>query len=103
LLVDCYENGYCNVPVNAAKAQLWRSRLEEYERQNAPKPIRRYSIEGIISQSSLDCLSEIEGVTGFGFMAGDKQFSVSYESELITPAQLDEKIRAAGLSAWPVE
>src|SRR5260370_41948805 len=27
LLVDCYENGYCDGPVDAAKAALWRSRL----------------------------------------------------------------------------
>jgi hypothetical protein len=44
---------------------------------------------------------DIEGVTGFGFMAGDKQFSVSYEPALITPAQLDEQIPAAGLAALP--
>ena len=32
LLVDCYENGYYEVPIDPAKAQLWRSRLEEHER-----------------------------------------------------------------------
>jgi TPR repeat protein len=101
LLLDCYENGYCDVPVDAAKAALWRSRLEEYDRLHPPRPRRQYSIEGEASQSSLDCLLDIEGVTGFGFMTGDKQFSVSYEPALITPAQLDEQIRAAGLAAVP--
>ena len=24
LLVDCYENGYCDVPVDSGKAALWR-------------------------------------------------------------------------------
>jgi TPR repeat protein len=32
LLADCYENGHYDVPVDAGKAQFWRSRLEEYER-----------------------------------------------------------------------
>ena len=87
--------------MDAAKAALWRGRLEEYDRLHPPRPSRRYSIEGEVSQSSLDCLLDIEGVTGFGFMAGDKQFSVSYEAAQITPAQLDEQIRAAGLAALP--
>ncbi len=101
LLLDCYENGYCDVPVDPAKATLWRGRLEEYERLHPPRPGRRYSIDGAVSQSSLDCLLDIEGVTGFGFTAGDRQFSVSYEPALITPAELDEQIRAAGLAVVP--
>lgn len=101
LLVDCYENGYYDVPVDAAKAALWRSRLDEYERLHPPNPSRRYSTKGAVGQSSLECLWDIEGVIGFGFMAGDNQFSVSYDPALITPGQLDEKIRAAGLSALP--
>ena len=32
LLVDCYENAYCGVPMNAGRAGLWRGRLGEYER-----------------------------------------------------------------------
>jgi TPR repeat protein len=103
LLVDCYETGYCEVPVDAAKAQLWRSRLEEYERLNPPKASRRYSIEGAVSQSSLRRLLDIEGVSAFGFKSGDKEFSLSYDSALITPAQLDERIRNAGLAAFPSE
>jgi len=103
LLVDCYENAYCDVPVDAAKAALWHSRLEEYERLHPSNPCRRYSMAGPVSQSSLQCLNDIEGVTGFGFMANDNQFSVSYEPEIITPAQLDEKIRAAGLRARPAD
>lgn len=103
LLVDCYENGYCDVPVDAGKAALWRGRREEYDRLHPPNPRRRYSIEGDVNHSSLDCLWDIEGVIGFGFMTGDHQFFVSYEPALITPAQLDEKIRAAGLSAIPAE
>jgi len=103
LLVDCYENGYCGVPVDAAKAQLWRGRLEEYERRNPPKPSRSYSIEGSASQSSLEPLLDIEGVTGFGFMSGGNTFSVSYEPALVTPAELDEKVQAVVLSASPAE
>jgi TPR repeat protein len=100
LLLDCYENGYCDVPVNAAKAALWRGRLEQHERLHPPRPNRWYSIEDAVSQSSLECLLDIEGVTGF-VTVGDKQFSVSYEPALITPTQLDEQIRAAGLAVLP--
>jgi hypothetical protein len=88
--------------VDARKAALWRNRLEEYERLNPPEPSRRYSVEGAVSESFLDCLWDIEGVTGFTFMAGDKQFSVCYDPALIAPAQLDEKIRAAQISALPM-
>jgi TPR repeat protein len=73
LLADCYERGYCDVPVDAAKALLWRARMEEPER------------------------------VGFTFMSADNRFSVCYEPSLITPAQLDEEIRAAGLSVAPEE
>jgi TPR repeat protein len=100
LLADCYENGFCEVPIDAAKAQLWRGRLEEYERLN---PSRWYSLEGAVSESSFECLSEIEGVTGYGSMSDDNRLHVAYEPALITPAQLDERIRAAGLSVSPVE
>jgi hypothetical protein len=98
LLADCYETGYCDVPLDAGKAALWRSRLEEHERLHPPKPSRHYRIEGALDISSLRCLSEIAGVTGFAFLGGDNQFSVDYEPGLITPTQLDEEIRAAGLS-----
>lgn len=85
------------------KAARWRSRLEEYERLHPPNPSRGYSIEGAVCQSSLECLLDIEGVIGFAFVSDDGRFSVSYEPALITPAQLDEKIRAAGLSALPAD
>jgi TPR repeat protein len=100
LLADCYEKGHCDVPVDAAKAALWRSRLEEYERLH---PSRRYSVDGAVGESSLECLWDIEGVIGLAFMAEDKQFSVFYEPALITPAQLDERIRVAGLAAIPAD
>jgi TPR repeat protein len=103
LLVDCYENGYCEVPIDAAKAQLWRGRLEEYDRLNPPGPSRWYSIEGSTSQSSLTCLLDIQGVTGFGFISGSNRFSVSYEPDLITLADLDEMVQEAVLSASPAE
>ncbi len=103
LLVDCYENGYCGVPVNAAKAALWRSRLEEYERLHPPKPNRRYSIEGAVGESSFECLWGIDGVIGFTSMTADNEFYVGYDPALITPFQLDEKIRAVGLPALPVD
>ena len=103
LLVDCYENAYCDVPVDAAKAVLWRGRLAEYERLHPPSPSRRYSMEGAVSQSSLECLWDIEGVTGLSFMAAEKRFYVFYEPGLITPARLDEQIRAAILEAVPEE
>jgi hypothetical protein len=103
LLVDCYENGYCDVPVNGEKAALWRSRLEEYQRLHPPKPNRRYSIESAVGESSLECLWSIEGVVGFTSMTAENQFYVAYDPALITPAQLDEKIRAAGLSALPAD
>jgi hypothetical protein len=34
LLVDCYENGYCGVPVDATKAARWRKLLEEHEKSS---------------------------------------------------------------------
>ena len=100
LLADCYENGYCDVPVNPTKAALWRGRLEEYERLN---PSRRYLVEGAFDESSLESLLDIEGVTGFSFTRESKQFVVCYKPALLTPAQLDEKIRATGLSALPAD
>lgn len=103
LLADCYENGYCEVPIDAAKAQMWRSRVEEYERLNPAKPSRWYSSNESASESCLECLLDIDGVTGFGFMSGKNRFSVSYEPELITSAELDEKVRAAVRSAFPAE
>jgi hypothetical protein len=101
-LLDCYENGDSGVPIDTAKAQQWRSRLEEYERLHPLGPSRSYSIEGSASQSSLDCLSAIEGVTGFGFISGDTQFIVYYKALLITPAELDDKVQSAILSASPI-
>jgi TPR repeat protein len=103
LLADCYEHGYCEVPIDAAKAQLWRSRVEEYERLNPPKPGRRYSLKESASQSCLECLWDIDGVTGFGFMSGKSQFSVYYEPDLLTPAELDEKVQTAVHTAFPAE
>lgn len=101
LLADCYENGYYDVPVNAEKAALWRSRLEEYERLNPPSPSVRYSIEDAVSESALERLLDIEGVTGFAYMTGAKEINVCYDSALIAFAELDEKIRAAGIPAIP--
>lgn len=103
LLVDCYENGYCNASLNPAKAALWRGRLEEYERRNPPPLSRLYSVDATVSKSSLECLSEIEGVAGFVLLGGHYRFHVFYEPGLITPAQLDERILAAGLPALPVD
>ena len=103
LLVDCYANGYGDVPVNPAKAALWRRRLEEHERLDPPNPNRRYSVSGTVTKSALECLWEIQGVIGFAFVTPDNQFLVSYEPALITPAQLDERIRAAGLPAVPAD
>jgi TPR repeat protein len=101
LLADCYENGYYDVPADAEKAALWRSRLEEYERLNPPGPSVRYSIEDGVSESTLERLLDIEGVTGFAYMEGAKEINVGYDSALIAPAELDEKIRAAGIPAVP--
>jgi TPR repeat protein len=103
LLVDCYENGYGDVPVDAEKAALWRSRMEEYERLHPANPNRLYSFDGAADESSIECLWDIEGVTGFAFKGGDNQFFVFYEPTLITPAQLDERIRASRLSALPAD
>ena len=103
LLVDCYEDGYCDVPVDGAKAQEWRTRLEEYKRLNPPSPSRRYFANDIISHPSLKCLLDIKGVTGNGLMPGGREFSVYYDAAVITEEQLDEMIRATGLAASPIE
>jgi len=103
LLVDSYENGLCDVPVNADRAQTWRGHLEEYERLHPPRSPRRYLMEGASSQSSLECLLDIEGVIGFGFGDERSEFFVGYDPAVITPSQLDGAIRAAGISAVPAE
>ena len=41
-------------------------------------------------------MSTIEGVTGFGYIEGDNQINVYFDPALITPAELDEKIRGLG-------
>jgi len=101
LLADCYENGYYDVPVDSTKAALWRNRLEEYERLNPPSPSVRYSLEDALSESTLERLLDIEGVTGFGYMTGNNEINVCYDPALITPAELGGRIRAAGVSAIP--
>jgi hypothetical protein len=101
LLASCYEDGYFDVPVDAAKAALWRGRLEEYARLNPPNPRLRCYGEEALSESSLDPLSDIEGVTGFIHMTGANEFDVCYDPALITAAELTEKIRAFGLSVIP--
>jgi hypothetical protein len=55
----------------------------------------------VVSESSLESLLDIEGVIGFTSVTGDNEFHVSYDPALIAPDQLDEKIRAAGISALP--
>ena len=101
LLADCYENGYCDVPRDPAKAAQWRSRKEEWERRHPASPTRHYSVQGSVDESSLECLWSIEGVVGFTHMTD--WFSVCYEPDRITPAQLDDRVRATGLAASPVE
>ncbi len=103
LLVDCYENGYCDVPLNPHKALEWRSRMEEYERLNPPRPRREYAVEGATNKLDIERLWEIGGVSGFILSEDDNQFVVFYDASLITPAQLDEKIRATGLNARPID
>lgn len=45
---------------------------------------------------------DLEGVTGIGCTTGISGFSVGYDHSLITAAQLDEKVLAAGLCALSV-
>ena len=99
LLADCYEKGSFDVPLDAAKAARWRDRLEEYERLHPPSPHVRYSLEDVVSPSSIAFLLAIEGVTGFGYIKGDRAINVSFDPALITPAGLDEKVRTAGIGA----
>ena len=96
LLADCYGNGSFDVPLDAAKAARWRDRLAEYERLHPPSPHVHYSLEDVVSPSSIALLLAIEGVTGFGYIEGDRAINVSFDSALITPAELDEKVRAVG-------
>jgi TPR repeat protein len=103
LLTDCYENGHCDVPRDPAKAAQWRSRMEEWLRLHPVGPTRRYSVPDAVDESYLECVWNIEGVDGLTYMTGDHEFAVSYEPERITPAQLDEHIRADGLAASPIE
>ena len=99
LLADCYGNGSFDVPLDAAKAARWRDRLEEYERLHPPSPHLRYGLEDVVGPSSIALLLAIEGVTGFGYIEGDRAINISFDPALITPAKLDEKVRAAGIGA----
>ena len=99
LLGDCYEKGSFDVPLDAVKAARWRNRVEEYERLHPPSPHVRYSLKDVVSPSSLALLLAIEGVTGFGYIEGDREINVSFDPALITPAELDDKVRAAGIGA----
>jgi TPR repeat protein len=101
LLADCYEKGYYDVPVNADQAALWRGRELEWERLHPPDPSRPYTVEGDLRDSLLGCLWEIEGVTGYTRSSGSQEISVCYDPALITPAQLDERVRATELRAVP--
>jgi hypothetical protein len=103
LLADCYTNGYCDVPADAAKAALWQNRLDEYDRElPESEPSRHYTLENVVHHSSeLDCLWDIEGVTGFTVITPGNVFVVHYDADMITPAELDEKVRAVGLPAVP--
>lgn len=105
LLADCYQNGYCDVPVDAGKAALYRERIEEYKRLHPPKALRFYAVPSAVEESSLTCLLDIDGVDGFSVSArtNDKELAVGYDSEVIAPVELDEKIRAAGILAVPME
>jgi TPR repeat protein len=103
LLVDCYRDGHWGVSLDQAKAALWRHRLEEYEHLRPADPSRRYSIDGPAGELSLECLWEIEGVIGFTFLKEENWFSVTYEPAVITPGQLDDRVRAAVLSALPAD
>jgi hypothetical protein len=58
-------------------------------------------MEGAVSESSLACLLDIQGVVGYGYETGGHRLSVSYDAALITPAKLDEEIRSAGFAATP--
>jgi TPR repeat protein len=101
LLADCYEKGYYDVPMNSEQAALWRARLEEYQRLHPSKPSRRYFYEGDTGDPSFfNDLWEIDGVTGGG-QVSDGEIVVFYDPALIAPAQLDEKIREAGIPAVP--
>ena len=38
-------------------------------------------------------------MTGVGYIEEDRAINVSFDPALITPAELDEKVRAAGIGA----
>jgi hypothetical protein len=102
LLVDCYENGFCGVPLDAAQAAIWRGRLEEYNRLNPPKPMLRYSMESSEIDSSLEFLWDVDGVTGFSSMTRGSEmteFCIFYDPAVVAPTAVDEHIRAAGIYA----
>jgi hypothetical protein len=104
LLADCYENGCYDVPKNAEEAALWRARLEEHKRLNPSEPARCYFYEGDPADPSLfDDLLEIDGVMGYTRSSGSQEIYVCYDPALITPTQLDEKIREAGIPAVPCD
>ena len=101
LLADCYENGYYDVPVNPEQAALWRAKEEEYRRLNPPRPSRSYAVECDLDPSLWSPFWEIDGVVGL--VQGEKEITIRYDPALITPDRLDEKIRAAGIVAVPLE
>src|SRR4051794_2849666 len=68
--------------------------LDEYERLHPPSPHVRYRLKEFVSPSSIALLLAIGGVTGLGYIEGDREINVSFDPALITPAEVDEKVRA---------
>jgi len=102
LLVDCFENGFCDVPSNSAEAAVWRDRLEEHSRLNPPRPALRYLVVGPEGKASLDILCDVDGVSGFSSMTCGSELTevnVFYDPAVVQPNAVDERIHAAGISA----
>lgn len=102
-------DGVLGVPVDADRAQVLRGRLEEYARLNPPQSRRVYTLTGAAADWEVPFdsgpLMDIEGVTGCAFLsgAGGGELTVYYDPAVITVAELDERIGAAGLAVAPVE
>ena len=41
----------------------------------------------------------IEGVTGYGYAEGHREISVYFDPAIVERAELDERVRAAGIAA----
>lgn len=103
VLADCYGDGQLGAAEDAGKAAVWRERLAEYERLNPPGECRRYVVEGANGEADFRWLLGVGGVTGYSVTEGGGELAVGYEPDVISKAELDERVLSAGFRGRVLE